>query len=877
MKRKGQKKRGKITSSKRNSNSKLENFFKTSSNNQFKALSIKPNNLSLNGTNKKMCIVRNPSKTRLKEEVCLELKKYHNLAQKAILCDATLLMSLYTKLSSSFEKIERYLLKNNKNLDTKNISKKQIITKFMLQLKYTDIIFISPSLLNNTFNEEKIAQNIRNFVGFIDKGVTMNFSPNRLNECKIFWPNITEIITNYLDNYHEGKGLYIYVEHDYLSYLNKIKLLCNLNNYETVVIDETDPTKSMILDKVSEAMQTKRLPSISDQLGKQMLLLEEMVNSFSYKWKIFTKIIDNNINIKSINKSNSTNDNTYMQSNEDMSKTINNRDMNNSINNSSYNYSSESRNEPIILSDKEINRVYDEIDVKHDNNTLQYNNKNKELNNYFKSEDTDEDITKNDQLSTSETLFMNFQKKRKNKNKNKEIDSLEQSSEIVLNSRKKSNDKSRDKNKNNSRNKSSELKKRKSKKSNENAMNNKNIKGFFRENTKEHKTFTQIQNNIFLYCTKAKTAIIISDSFSDDEKDKKYFNSILLKISQSKCPIIVLTNNLNYLFNNSQKKIKNLDINVILHPKNQQNRTMIYFYNFIIYINIKLCPLKFTKNITTYEQLLEYISNIDIDLNKYELCLNNLKLISTLSEYLCYCGKFQMDIIDLRLSEIFLEVENEINKKKISSQDFDSILNYIYNIVINKDNNKNNNDIDSEEMNIDEIYNECEIRSFFDTSDGIQENLVNKIYENKLKINDSFDNYCNSKDDMVNLEGLLLNKYFIDKDLIRNKINNNINNINSIDNINSGYKKSFSIYDTFSNKIINKINKEDQLFISLHKRQFIPMSSLINYIPPIKRKLIIKNNLNKYKITSYLENYKTKKIYTLKKRIIFKIINYKFS
>ena len=37
------------------------------------------------------------------------------------------------------------------------------------------------------------------------------------------------------------------------------------------------------------------------------------------------------------------------------------------------------------------------------------------------------------------------------------------------------------------------------------------------------------------------------------------------------------------------------------------------------------------------------------------------------------------------------------------------------------------------------------------------------------------------------------------------------------------------------------------------------MSSLINYIPPIKRKLIIKNNLNKYKITSYLENYKTKK------------------
>ena len=34
-------------------------------------------------------------------------------------------------------------------------------------------------------------------------------------------------------------------------------------------------------------MKAKRLPCINEQLDSQILLLEEMVNSFSSKWKIF--------------------------------------------------------------------------------------------------------------------------------------------------------------------------------------------------------------------------------------------------------------------------------------------------------------------------------------------------------------------------------------------------------------------------------------------------------------------------------------------------------------------------------------------------------------------------------------------------------------
>ena len=361
MKRRFQKKKDKIIISKRATNTKLDDFFKSSQNNLFNS-SEKLDTSSLKDKTKNLYIIRNPSKGHLIEETQEELKKYHNLARKTILCDDSIIDSIFTKLNSSFEKIDRFILNNKKN-DFKNmkinINKKELITKFMLQLKYTDIIYLSPSLLSDKFNEGKISQNIRNFAGFNSlKGVTMNFSPNNKIECSIIWPNITDIISNYLSNFHEGKGLYIYVKHDYLSYLNKIKLLCNLYNYETCVIDETNQAKGIILDKLSEAMKTKRLPSISELLGNQMLLLEEMVNSFSYKWKIFIKNDDNNNNIN--NKPN--NENSYNSNN------INN--ITNNISSISYNSSSESKNEPIILSTREIDKVFDELNYKNKNDLI---------------------------------------------------------------------------------------------------------------------------------------------------------------------------------------------------------------------------------------------------------------------------------------------------------------------------------------------------------------------------------------------------------------------------------------------------------------------------------------------------------------------------
>jgi hypothetical protein len=352
----------------------------------------------------------------------------------------------------------------------------------------------------------------------------------------------------------------------------------------------------MILDKLSEAMQTKRLPSISENLGAQILMLEEMVNSFSYKWEIFSKNLDQNKNNNNNNNNNNIIHSYIIDHRNNKSSDISS--FSNNISSISLHSSSSeiSSNDKIQMTTKDLDIIYEELDIKNKTNLNR----------------TDNNITNDDMInkldsSTNETIMINY--KGKLNNKIKDIKSIEQNKLLLSKKdRNKTNEKSKDRtsknNTNRSNNKSSENKKRKNKK-NENDMNNTDIKGYFRENTKEHKIFTQLQNNIFLYCTKAKTAIIIADSFSDKDIDKKYFNNILLKVSQTRIPIIVLTNNLDYLYSSEPKKTKNLNINCILSTDNKRDINVIHLYIYIIYLNIKLCSLKFGKSINTYEQLME--------------------------------------------------------------------------------------------------------------------------------------------------------------------------------------------------------------------------------------------------------------------------------
>ena len=60
---------------------------------------------------------------------------------------------------------------------------KELIIKFLLQLKYIDTIYLSKTLLSEKFNEINVAQNIKNFAGFNNsKGIVMKFSPTTKKE-----------------------------------------------------------------------------------------------------------------------------------------------------------------------------------------------------------------------------------------------------------------------------------------------------------------------------------------------------------------------------------------------------------------------------------------------------------------------------------------------------------------------------------------------------------------------------------------------------------------------------------------------------------------------------------------------------------------------
>lgn len=75
-----------------------------------------------------------------------------------------------------------------------------------------------------------------------------------------------------------------------------------------------------------------------------------------------------------------------------------------------------------------------------------------------------------------------------------------------------------------------------------------------------------------------------------------------------------------------------------------------------MFINIILCFLKFNNTIDNYEKLLEVIENIDNHINLNNITESNINDIYNLSQFICYEGKFQNDIIDLKIDKLFSKI-----------------------------------------------------------------------------------------------------------------------------------------------------------------------------------------------------------------------------
>ena len=201
-----------------------------------------------------------------------------------------------------------------------------------------------------------------------------------------------------------------------------------------------------------------------------------------------------------------------------------------------------------------------------------------------------------------------------------------------------------------------------------------------------------IKANVFTYCNNTKNAILIIDSFSNDDKDQQYFKNIIDKIKYTMIPIIILTNNINIILNKNIKTLSKLYINIILNDLDNRKINIINYYFFVIYLNIKLWDLKYNAHFKKYSSFKNYIDNINIESD--ELNNSNFDIIYNISQYFCYSYNFELDIIDLKLEELFSSIEYEIKDSRINlnNSSKDLIL-FITNKIFNIKKIETNNDL----------------------------------------------------------------------------------------------------------------------------------------------------------------------------------------
>lgn len=76
---------------------------------------------------------------------------------------------------------------------------------------------------------------------------------------------------------------------------------------------------------------------------------------------------------------------------------------------------------------------------------------------------------------------------------------------------------------------------------NSNLLPMNDITKFFIQDTKERKIFKLINQNILKLLNMKKTLILLSDSFTNIDEAKSYVSSVMGKINDTKCPIVILT------------------------------------------------------------------------------------------------------------------------------------------------------------------------------------------------------------------------------------------------------------------------------------------------------------------------------------------------
>ena len=343
-----------------------------------------------------------------------------------------------------------------------------------------------------------------------------------------------------------------------------------------------------------------------------------------------------------------------------------------------------------------------------------------------------------------------------------------------------------------------------------NNVNNSEITRYFSLNTKENLLFKTIQNNIFQHCNKQKTLLLFVDTFSNEnDKDNsahKYLMNIISKISGSKCPIIVLSNNIKLLGNLSHSTYEN---NFILFVNSQkmishEKENLISQISLIIFFHL-MFPSLITKQ---YFFLEEILTDFDVKFQNFKKENNTLifQRINIIAEYIACNYNFDYEIICYKLLNIFKKLYKLENGKEKHFEDYLSTLEGI------KYKKKQYSKIENLEQ-LAECYDHYSTEDYFIKK---KENLSDKIFKQIQKVTFK-KNQIYQKNRPPNLENSKIHNHLFEKINMKYQIN----------------KKS--IENVFNNKKTSFFKKESRNYLNLFFNKQISTKTIFDYILVLKQ------------------------------------------
>ena len=339
-------------------------------------------------------------------------------------------------------------------------------------------------------------------------------------------------------------------------------------------------------------------------------------------------------------------------------------------------------------------------------------------------------------------------------------------------------------------------------------------------NSQEYIVLENFKQNVFNICLKKKTLILISDSLNMSDENKEYLNQIIKKIPDSKCPIVILTNNLS-LFNskNGFYNQVNFEFYKIENEGYEHKDNIIYSITIFIFLHLYLLiPEEHPNDIKKIKDEIKRIFS-ETRLKVAFLTQKLYDAIIKISILIGNLNKYNFEDILVYLSNGFRYVKDNARnedipyKLKILEE---MVLKDIEKYKVNEIEDENfDSELNEDKLNLNNlefICNETEKNSYYDFLDYNLKSISNKNYQflkTTYKLNEEFENgeyyklkqYFNIKkqnDDINEDYNIIKKRINEDKDFYHNYLNNHL----------ILTKKEVGHYNLLINKLYN-LNEEN--------------------------------------------------------------------